>query len=115
MIEDLSVTTLSAGNTHKKFEVYTYLLTSKVPYFAKLFANSPNPTPEQLTFTDLNEFAFAIFVRWLYGGKLHGPTDFHSVHHYLCLYAMGQKWDVEPLCNNGTSIHLSHFFLVFVM
>lgn len=77
------------------------MLTTKIPLFKKLLSTTPNPTPEQLTFDDLNEFAAALLIRWLYGGKLHGPSDFHSLQHYLCLYVMGQKWDSEALCNDS--------------
>ncbi|KAH0109142.1 hypothetical protein KCU66_g13098, partial [Aureobasidium melanogenum] len=97
---DIPTTVLRAGVTHKAFKVPNHLLTSKVPFFKKLLSTTPSPTDEQLTFDDLDEFAFALFVRWLYGGKLQGPHDFHSVQHYLGLYVIGQNWDVEQLCNN---------------
>jgi hypothetical protein len=97
---DLPSSILHAGVTHKPFTVPNYLLTSKVPFFNKLLSATPSATPEQLTFDDVDEFAFALFVRWLYGGRLQGPTNFHSVQHYLCLYVMGQRWEVEALCND---------------
>ncbi|KAI5274410.1 hypothetical protein E4T47_02530 [Aureobasidium subglaciale] len=100
---------LRAGVTHKAFTVPNSLLTAKVPFFDKLLSTTPSPTAEQLTFDDLNEFAFALFVRWLYGGQLHGPNDFHSVQHYLCLYVMGQRWDVEALSNDTIDLVRSYY------
>jgi hypothetical protein len=98
---DIPITILRAGVTHKKFPVPRSLLTSKVPFFNKLLSTTPSPTEDQLTFEDLDEFAFALFSRWVHGGKLQGPYDFHSVQHYLCLYVIGQRWDVEALCNDS--------------
>ena len=99
--EDIPTTVLRAGATHKKFSIPNSLLTSKVPFFNKLLSTKPSPTEDQLTFEDLDEFAFALFSRWVHGGKLQGPHDFHSVQHYLCLYVIGQRWDVEALCNDS--------------
>lgn len=69
-----------------------------------MLSKTTTPDAKDLTFDGFNEFAFALFVHWLYSGKLQGPHDFHSVQHYLCLYAMGQEWDVETLCNDCKSI-----------
>lgn len=98
------VTELFAGSSRKRFEVYKDILVTRVPYFAKLFAFNAVPTEEELTFEDLDEYGFALFVRWLYGGSLNGPKDFHTMQHYLCLYVLAHRFDVEPLCNNGKSI-----------
>ena len=63
-----------------------------------------HPIPTKLSgpfyFPDLDEYAFALFVRWIYGGKLHGPHDFHSMQHYLCLYVLGARFEIEALRNN---------------
>jgi hypothetical protein len=99
--EDIPVTVLRAGVTHKKFPVPTHLLTGKVPFFKKLLSTTPSPTEDQLTFDDFDEFSFALLSRWLHGGKLQGPYDFHSVQHYLGLYVIGQTWDIEALCNDS--------------
>lgn len=53
-----------------------------------------------MAFEDLDEFAFNLFADWLYSIKLKGPTSFHSLHHYLSLYCIAFKWDVESLCND---------------
>ncbi|KAF1354998.1 hypothetical protein BDV97DRAFT_395393 [Delphinella strobiligena] len=97
---ELQQTTFFAGPSQKPFKAHNHLLLHKVPYFRKLLSSKTPPTKEQLTFANLDEFGAAIFVRWLYGGKLHGPTDFHSMHHYLGLYVLAFTWDVEDLCNN---------------
>lgn len=34
-------------------------------------------------------------------GKLNGPTDFHTLQHYLGLYVLAKKADMEPLQNKG--------------
>lgn len=94
-------TTFFVGPAHKAFKAHNHLLSKKVPVFTKLLASKTAPTQEQLTFQTLDEFAAAIFIRWLYGGELHGPADFHSMHHYLALYVLAFDWDVEVLCNTG--------------
>ncbi|KAL1310704.1 hypothetical protein AAFC00_000962 [Neodothiora populina] len=99
LLEDLPQTTFFVGPFKKPFKAHNYLLIKKVPLFRKLLSSYVAPKQEQLTFETLDEFAAAIFIRWLYGGKLHGPTDFHSMHHYLALYVLGFTWDVEDLCN----------------
>ncbi|EKG10246.1 BTB/POZ-like protein [Macrophomina phaseolina MS6] len=75
---------------------------SRSPYFSELLTmQSPDaPTSAILAFPDLDEFAFALFVRWLYGGELRGPTDFHSMQHYLCLYVLATRFRVERLKND---------------
>jgi len=97
----LTIITLHAGKSHKAFEVHRYSLTSKSPYFTSLFAHNHSPSDEQLVFEDLDEYGFALFVRWVYGGVLQGPHDFHSFQHYLSLYVLAHRFDIEPLCNNG--------------
>lgn len=34
-------------------------------------------------------------------GKLHGPHDFHSLGHYLNLYAIANKLEIEGLQNQS--------------
>lgn len=98
-----ATTTLHAGASVKPFTIHTELLRSKSPYFRRLLAENPSPAPEQLTFPDVDEYAFALFVRWAYGGKLHGPTDFHTMQHYVGLYVIALGLEVEGLQNNGQS------------
>ncbi|THW12780.1 hypothetical protein D6D24_06402 [Aureobasidium pullulans] len=110
--EEIPTSILYAGATHKEFKgVPNYLLIKKVPYFKKLLSKTTTPDAKDLTFDGFNEFAFALFVHWLYSGKLQGPHDFHSVQHYLCLYAMGQEWDVETLCNDSIDLVRSYYHI----
>lgn len=37
-------------------------------------------------------------------GNLHGPHDFHSLHHYLNLYMIARKLEIEGLQNQSGSI-----------
>jgi len=99
--DQLPQTTFFAGPSRKPFKAHNHLLSKKVPLFTKLLSAKTPPTKEQLTFDTLDEFAAAIFIRWLYGGELHGPVDFHSMHHYLALYVLAFTWDIEKLCNTG--------------
>lgn len=101
MPDDLAQTTFFAGASRKPFRAHNHLLIKKVPHFRMLLSSKNPPTKEQLTFESLDEFAAAIFVRWLYGGELYGPRDFHSMHHYLALYVLAFTWDIEDLCNTG--------------
>ena len=73
-----------------------------------------NPQPSHrlsgpFFFPDLDEFAFALFVRWLYGGTLHGPTDFHSMNHYVCLYCLANRFQVEELKNRVMDL-VRHYY-----
>ena len=78
---------------------------------------------EELTFREIDEFAFALFIRykcleeiakvkayfpltrllteasWIYGAMLSGPSDFHTMQHYVCLYALAIKFRIERLQN----------------
>lgn len=101
------VATLFAGESHKSFPAHVELLKSKSPYFSRLYAATPEPSRADCTYTELDEYAFALFVRWLYGGKLHGPSDFHTLHHYLCLYVLALRFETEGLRNNGESMPTS--------
>lgn len=96
------MTEVFAGSSRKSFGIHKELLLTRVPYFRKLFAFNAVPTEADLTFEDLDEYGFALFVRWLYGGALHGPQDFHTMQHYMSLYILAHRFDVEPLCNIGT-------------
>lgn len=103
-VAELPLATFYVGPSHKAFRVHDHLLSTKVPMFKKLLSSKTPPTQEQLTFETVDEFSAALFVRWMYGGQLHGPSDFHSMHHYLGLYVLGFTWDVEDLCNNGKKV-----------
>jgi len=92
---------IHAGKDKQTFSVHRHLLVTKVPYFTDLFAARSTPDNEALTFEELDEFGFALFVRWLYGGALHGPRDFHTFQHYLSLYIVAWKFGNEVLQNEG--------------
>ncbi|GAB7341335.1 hypothetical protein MBLNU457_7601t1 [Dothideomycetes sp. NU457] len=96
----LAIIILYAGKSHKAFSVHKHQLSSKSPYFKRLLADGYMPEQSEVTFEDLDEYAVALFVRWLYGGELHGPHDFHSFQHYLALYVLSQRFEVEALSNN---------------
>ena len=76
---------------------------AKSPFFKKLLAEVPEPLAEQTTFEDEDEFAIALFAKWVQGGDMaiHGPTDFHSAQHYLELYVLARKFECEGLENHG--------------
>lgn len=92
----------------KPFRITTELLVTKCPYFAALqrpevITASNHTPPSRLSgpffFPDLDEFAFALFTRWIYDGQLHGPRDFHTTNHYVALYVLASKFRVEMLKN----------------
>ncbi|EOD43137.1 putative btb poz-like protein [Neofusicoccum parvum UCRNP2] len=100
LIPGTAITELLAGQTGKAFKIHTDLLKSRSPYFAGLLSQpTTTPVSHTLAFPDLDEFAMALFVRWLYGASLHGPTDFHSMQHYLCLYILATRFGCERLKN----------------
>lgn len=44
------------------------------------------------------------FQQWIQThGKLHGPHDFHSLQHYLSLYVLARKLEIEGLQNQSGS------------
>ena len=98
---------LYAGPNHKQFEFHTAQLAEKSPYFEKFLAETEGHdgslgSPEQETYKDLDELAMALFHHWLDdGGKLAGPHDFHSLQHYLGLYVLARKFEIEVLENQG--------------
>ncbi|KAL1638569.1 hypothetical protein SLS58_008782 [Diplodia intermedia] len=104
LIPGTAVTEILAGYTGKSFKVHTDLLKSRSPYFANLFSapvpGATVPIASPLSFPDLDEFAFALFVRWLYGADLHGPKDFHGMQHYMCLYILATRFRIERLKND---------------
>jgi hypothetical protein len=111
------MTTLLAGQSGKSFIVHTDLLTTRSPYFREILSTSSSSGPrshstssstnmttsithhDTISYPDLDEFAFALFVRWLYGGQLTGPSDFHSMQHYISLYVLATKFQIEKLSN----------------
>jgi hypothetical protein len=122
------MTTILAGTSGKPFKILTDLLTSRSPYFRELFGvpatrrssiiNAPTTTtapsiPEAsdatLHFPELNEFAFALFNRWLYGAQLSGPTDFHSMQHYLGLYVLASRFQIEKLENEVMDLTRAYY------
>jgi hypothetical protein len=49
----------------------------------------------------------ALFKQWLeHDHQLAGPHDFHSLQHYLSLYVLARKFEIEHLENQGTCIRL---------
>ena len=102
-----NTTTLYASHTHKPFVFVTKQLKEKLPFFKKLLTETPEPLPEQTTFDDTaaDDASMALLQHWVSGSKaLHGPTDFHSISHYLALYALAMKFQSEPLENLGMLI-----------
>ena len=60
-------------------------------------------------FDDLDEFSMTLFEHWLAAEKpLAGPHDFHSLAHYLSLYVLATKFQIESLENTGTSLLSSY-------
>jgi hypothetical protein len=88
------MTTLLAGTTSKPFTIHTDLLTSRSPYFRSIL--TPN-SHETYRYPTMDEFACALFVRWLYGAALPGPSGFHSLQHYLGLYVLALQFRIEKL------------------
>ena len=102
-------TTIYVGTDKKAFHIHTAELKQGSPYFKKLLAedtghNGKVLADEQTTFEDLDEPGMGLFMHWLQtGGKLNGPHDFHSLAHYLSLYVLALKFEIEGLQNQGKS------------
>lgn len=98
---------LYAGKNHKQTDFNTAQLAANSPYFKNMLAEDEGHdgslgSPDQKTFEDADEFSMALMKRWLEDGhKLSGPYDFHSLQHYLGLYVLARKFQMEPLENQG--------------
>ncbi|KAK5129356.1 hypothetical protein LTR08_003563 [Meristemomyces frigidus] len=107
-----STTTLYASKTHKAFTFDTKLLKEKLPFLKKLLTETPEPLPEQTTFDDTpaDEASMALLQHWVSGSKpLQGPADFHTIGHYLGLYALARKFQSEPLQNLVMDLMRAHY------
>jgi hypothetical protein len=102
-------TTLYVGKDKKPAHLPTELLKEKSPYFRRVLADSSKtPSMEQTAFEDIDEFGMALFMHWLNNhGHLQGPHDFHSLAHYLSLYVLSRKFEIEGLENQSKSSHNS--------
>ena len=107
-------TAIYVGKNKKSFHVHTAALTEKSPYFKKLLAEDSGhagkaPSVEQTSFEDIDEFAMSLFMHWISDhGHLNGPHDFHSLAHYLGLYVLAKKFEIEGLENQGISLIYLH-------
>ncbi|GAM82668.1 hypothetical protein ANO11243_006500 [Dothideomycetidae sp. 11243] len=72
--------------------------------------DSATPDADQLTFLTLDEYGFALFVRWLYGGTLHGPKDFAGFTHYLALYCLAIRFGVEDLQDEAPAFRIEYVY-----
>ncbi|KAK3054774.1 hypothetical protein LTR09_004503 [Extremus antarcticus] len=104
-------TTLYIGRNKKPIHVCTEKLKEKSPYFQHLLGdNNPHPSAEQTTFDDLDEFGMGLFMLWLkMNVQLHGPHDFHSLAHYLSLYVVACKFEIEELENQVMDL-VRHYY-----
>lgn len=107
------MTEFQIGGPQKVFDINTELLVSKSPFFAAMkkpeILTTTNATSNAqlrgpFVYEQLDEFAFALFVRWMYDGKLAGPSDFHSLHHYLGLYVIATNFQIEGLQNHVVNL-----------
>ncbi|KAI6813107.1 hypothetical protein KC340_g16680, partial [Hortaea werneckii] len=91
-------TTLYAGGPiHKPFTVPTTLLQSNSPYFQRLLSETPDPTPEQTTFEDVDEVGMKLFCAWVREGDaaFKAPRDWHELGSLLAGYAVAWKFGGE--------------------
>jgi len=75
-VPSTNITILHAGSSLKAFNVHTSLLISRSPMFRDLFIEKPQLMKtgkkriEELTFREIDEFAFALFIRYKYLGEI---------------------------------------------
>jgi hypothetical protein len=105
-----ATTTLHVGKSRKAVHIPTSMLMDKSPYFRRILTEDSGKagdvvSAESTTFDDLDEFGMGLFMHWLQThGKLGGPHDFHSLAHYLSLYVLAKKFEVESLENQSMFI-----------
>ena len=69
-----------------------------------------NPLAGPFSFPEFDEYAVALLTRWLHDpNNLPGPHDFHSLNHYLCLYALAQRFGIERLKNQVMDL-VRHYY-----
>jgi len=96
--------TFLIGASRQPQQVSTHLLMAKSPYFARLFAGKPSA--DNLPYPDVDDFAFKIWQRWLNTGKMGnltgtGAEDFHALTHFLGVYCLAVRWEMEALQNQS--------------
>ena len=69
-----------------------------------------NPLAGPFSYPELDEFAAALCTRWLNNDhSLHGPHDFHTLNHYLGLYVLARKFEIEQLQNTTMDL-VRHYY-----
>ncbi|KAF2221887.1 hypothetical protein BDZ85DRAFT_283025 [Elsinoe ampelina] len=91
--DPLSLVNLYAGKNKKLFSIHRHLLVTKVPYFHEMFSHDAAPGVSRLTFENLDEYAFAFF------------------QHYLGLYVLALKFNVESLQNEAIDLCRQYYHL----
>jgi hypothetical protein len=111
-----AVTSIYVGKNKKPFHVHTSALVEKSPYFKRTLESDPSKaTVQQTSFEGIDEFAMALFLHWLQAqGHLQGPHDFHSLAHYLSLYVLAKKFEIEGLENQGMLLTTASCLGLFV-
>jgi len=102
------MTTLLAGQSGKAFTVHSDLLCQRSPYFREKL-DGKKKASDTISYPEFDEFAIALFVRWLYGAKLTGPSDFHSMQHYIALYVLAETFRIEKLKNSVMDL-VRHYY-----
>lgn len=80
------------------------LIAEKSPYMKHIIdsARGGDVSYDKTTFDEFDEFGLGLLQHWLMShGKLAGPHDFHSLAHYLSLYTVARKLEIEGLQNQG--------------
>ncbi|SMR41642.1 unnamed protein product [Zymoseptoria tritici ST99CH_1A5] len=90
-------------------------LAKKSRYFKRMIAETEGHdgslgTPEQETYEDIDEISMALFKHWLeHDHQLAGPHDFHSLQHYLSLYVLARKFEIEQLENQVMDLTRAYY------
>jgi hypothetical protein len=126
-IDESNLTELRAGQPERSYKLPTSLLAKHSPYLhgylvgrsnssntssshspsdhIKHHRKSPAPSTNLLHLpSELDHEAMDLFHRWVYGHRLAGPTSFHGLQHYLGLYTIAHRLDMESLQNTALDL-----------
>lgn len=95
-----NLATIFVGRKRKAFHLHLDLLCDRSTYFKAAFlGNFKEAGTRELFLPDDNDSAFELFVNWLYGASLSGPSKNEEVPGYLALLALSEKFMLEYLGN----------------
>ena len=98
------------GPKRKRYHVHKALLCDRSEYFRAMFQGGYKETEEKEVFlVDEDTSAIELFITWIYGASLKGPTDANGPFAYLGLLVVSEKFLIEQLHNQCTDLIRTYY------